>query len=200
MSRTFEQLREEVEDILSDDAFESLDTSNFVNRSIVYISNFFQNLTISEFNPSQSGYYLDVPTGFNRVSSIFINEDALESLENWEIKKIQFSKEDGVMRYYNIDSSKIYLTFSIKTTDDVRIAYYKNFTELVTDESVTDVPDKYIPLLVTGAVYFYYSRISSLVYSAREEYPDVNPTEITQAREFFKQQFDDMLKAHQLEL
>lgn len=199
MATTFKQLQDEVLDII-DDATQTPDL--YINRAIAFISQFFQNKTISEFNPNQTAYYLDTPTRLNPnlPIQIFVNDEAVDVLKDYQTKKIQYAKEDGVQKYYNITSDKIYLTFEIKTTDDVRVVYQQNYNSaLSADGDVTDVPDLYLPLVISVSVWLYYQKIVSSVITNREKYADVDPREIGKIRDSLKKEVDDMLINFQIE-
>lgn len=200
MSTTFKNLQDEVQDII-DDASIITDVSTYVNRAIAYVSQFFQNKVISEFNPSQDGYYIDTPTRLNLQRGVYIsvNDEFVDFLDDSDVEKIEKAKLDGVKRCYNVTSSKIYTTWEIKTTDDVRITYFQNYNdELSADGDVTDVPNIYLPLVVTCAVWLVYQKIVSSVLTNREKYPDVSVKEIKDVRDSIKDEFDDTLMNFQI--
>lgn len=194
MATQFGEMKSELQDIL-DDTSATVDA--YINNAIQYCTTFFQNKIDQTIAITEEGESITAPERMMSVKKITINDEDIKELDDWA--KAETAKSVGAKRYY-YTPTRINFSFTIKTTDTMRIIYEQKWTTLDEDTDETDVPTEYQPLIIQCALWMYLRKINQMVNANREKYPDVDPDEIRRARDAAKQEFDDMLKSLQLEI
>lgn len=134
---------------------------------------------------------LNIPTGGNKIKSVFI--DDVEVKEMKEDDDYQDIIEMDEQRWY-IANGKITFTKNFDAVGSVIIFYNKIFTVPAAGTD-TDMPDKYFELVYIGAVARYFDRLTLMVATNRQKYPDVKPDEIGKMAKDKWTQYENLIKS-----
>ena len=172
-----------------DDA--AADVDQCIVDAVNYLNNFFY---VPKTDETQSAVvdqdYLDIPAASLKVRRLKIGDDFISELADYE--NLEDVDDVGKMRWYECNG-KIELTLEMSSTDPVIIWFDSEFTqpEAAVD---TDVPNKLLELVYTGATYRFFDKLAAKVATNRQKYPDVSPREIDGMRKQWKDRFDNLLE------
>lgn len=162
-----------------------------IDDAINLLSNFF---SLKKIDTTQvtvaSQAFMNKPANCIEVERLKI--DDIEYVESAisNLKKYETDEEESFHDY----NDKLQLNPTPTAVLTSKIWYKSGFTVLAGTGS-TDVPDRLVPLLLLLATWLYFVQMVSKVGTARENFPDMTPTEAGEIAMVWKKQFDSMLSS-----
>lgn len=169
----------------------TIDCDQHVIDSVNHLSNIFSIPAIDTSLTTTVGQeYITKPSGVLKVKRVFVGGFEVKPLEN--MADLDFVTQNARLRWYEY-GDKIYLTVTPTASSDVKLFIDKSFT-VPTASVDTDLPERFFEAVYIGATYRYYHKIVALVMKNREQYPDIDPEEITAIRDSYFRQYSTLIK------
>ena len=160
---------------------QTVNVDEAIDLAIKFLSNFFY---VKKIDTSQTvstdDEYLDKPARCSKVMLVKIGDDYIPKAD---LNKMQGIEDDDNQRWHTEDDfiagtdNKIHLTKAISSADDgdeVKIWYLAGYAPLAgVAESETDLPERFEPLLISFATYFYYGILVSYVKNNKASFPNM---------------------------
>lgn len=183
----------------------SITSYYYLERALQFLNNFF---SLDDVDTSKSTVvdqnYIEAPAGTVDVNNIWVYSTSageyqeMRKLADEDYDNIQMFEKKGVSRWYVIkegkDVDKIYFTVTPTSAETVKIKRKKKFTFPADSGDSYDLPDELEELLILGAVRRYYIKILAKVITNREDFPDVDPSEIREIKKEVTAEYYSLLK------
>lgn len=190
MAYTFAVIQSTVRNNVNDSA---ADVTQEIDDAINLLSNFF---TLKKIDTSISTVTnqdnINKPANCVEVMKLKIGSDHYTEKRLTEIKE----NEEAESKCFYDWNEKIQLIPTPTGVSSAKIWFLGGFTPLGGTGS-TDVPDRLVPVLCVLATWLYYVQLVAKNTVARENLPDIEPSEIRELAKHWKQTFDEMVSSIQ---
>jgi len=154
-----------------------------------FLSNIFPLKKIDSSGTTTGGQTtINFPTLALRVRRLMIDGEEVPEVNFGDLAAIE---DEEVLRWYQ-DDGKIQLTVAQAAGLAIKIWYDKAFV-VPAAAVATDVPDEMMELVYVGGSYRYFRKMVSVVAVSRQTYPDVTPDEMSEARDAWKKEYNELL-------
>lgn len=187
MAYTFSTIQTQVRALVGDT---SASVTQQIDDAVNLLSNFFQLEKVGTGTFTVDQAYITKPT--NALEIIRLKDTADEK----EYKKADIPSLKNADYYetrtFRLANDQVRVTPTPSAANAYEIWYRAGFTPMAGSGS-TDVPDRYVPLLILLAGWLYFVGVASKAAVSRENYPDSTITEAKEAADAIKKQFDSMV-------
>ena len=163
-----------------------------ITDAINALSNYYGILKTDETQTTTADQdYLDCPDDYIEIISVQINGKFIKPLQDYECLE---AVDDESAERWHITNNRIELTEEMATTgEEVIIVYRGGYTqpEVAVD---TNVPDRLLELIYTGAAFRHFRALVTKVMTSREDYPDMTPKEAMAMRDQWKKEHDSLFE------
>lgn len=171
--------------------------TDYIYESVKYLNNFFWKEGFDSSLTTVAGQnYVDCPATILDVTDVWVGGTKIEKLSDDEYSNLAGIEADAIERWHivaNGTAIRIYFTVAPSATGTVVKLKIKSRFTLAAGSGAFDFPRELDELVIIGAVLRYYQFLILSVCTNRQNFPDVKPNEIINARKNLEKHYNDLL-------